>query len=907
MDGGGSAIRGEQVTGVMPSARFRGLARALLDAGAVTAAVAFVASYFPASVMLSPTMTNGGDMGSHYYPAVYLRDVLLPRGQLMGWCPGNYAGYPLFQFYFPMPFLLIAGLSLVVPLTVAFKLVTVLGLVLLPPCAYVSLRLLRVPFPGPALGALASLCFLFMEANSMWGGNIPSTLAGEFSFSIGLALAVLFVGTLRRTMETGRGAAANGVLVAVMGLCHGYTLIWAGLVSLLELVTTRGWWRRFGTLVVIHGLAILLMGFWLVQLLWYAPWTTAFNPTWVLNSWREVLPPILWPATGLAVATTLAGAVVCWWRREPFPRFFGVLWGSILISLFFFGTAHAFHVVDIRFMPFLQLGLCLAGAAGLGWLLSFLPAPEIWPVVGALTTLPFVQSQVSYIPGWIQWNYSGFETKAPWPTLRDLTRHLRGDFRDPRVVYEHSPSNEALGTVRVFENLPLFSGRSTLEGLYMQSSLTTPFVFYLQSEVSKHISCPLPSWGCTRLNLDQGLGHLRMFNVSQFIVRSPEVKELAATHPGLEREVTVGDYDVYRIRDNDPRYVIPLEVAPVLVRTERWKEAAYQWFKRAQPGDPVPVLATDAAGAEDGTFAAVLTELPAELPRQTLSAPPALREELDTDRVVVTGARPGHPILVRISYHPRWTAVTGERIWLAAPNFMLVFPRGERVELQFGAGPALMIGRVLTAMGCVFLLAALVPVGGRRETVAGRVLDGVAGWRPVAGAVARMRGAAEWPEGRRRRVLATGVAAVVCVLGTVAVVNSGSDADSLYRKGQKLYNADRLQEALPYFRDAHRLAPLSATAVHARYFEALVYLRGEQWREAGERFQSLVETFPEAVNAPEALYHVGLCRDRLGDQVGAAEAWQETLRRFPETRWADYARQRLAERGKDAETAAAPG
>ena len=35
----------------------------------------------------------------------------------------------------------------------------------------------------------------------MWGGNIPSTLAGEFSFSLGLALAVLFFGLLRALQQ----------------------------------------------------------------------------------------------------------------------------------------------------------------------------------------------------------------------------------------------------------------------------------------------------------------------------------------------------------------------------------------------------------------------------------------------------------------------------------------------------------------------------------------------------------------------------------------------------------------------------------------------------------------------------------------------------------------------------------
>ncbi len=77
----------------MSCRRLRSLLRVATDAGAVAVAVGFAASYVPASLLFSSTITNGGDMGSHYYPAFYLREVLLPRGQLMGWCLGNYAGY----------------------------------------------------------------------------------------------------------------------------------------------------------------------------------------------------------------------------------------------------------------------------------------------------------------------------------------------------------------------------------------------------------------------------------------------------------------------------------------------------------------------------------------------------------------------------------------------------------------------------------------------------------------------------------------------------------------------------------------------------------------------------------------------------------------------------------------------
>jgi len=109
--------------------------RTLLDAGAVVAALVFIGSYFPAAVMLTSTTTNGGDMGTHYYPAFFLRNVLLPHGSVIGWCPGNYAGYPLFQFYFPLPFILMAALSVATPFPVAFKLITQLGTFLLPVCA----------------------------------------------------------------------------------------------------------------------------------------------------------------------------------------------------------------------------------------------------------------------------------------------------------------------------------------------------------------------------------------------------------------------------------------------------------------------------------------------------------------------------------------------------------------------------------------------------------------------------------------------------------------------------------------------------------------------------------------------------------------------------------------------------
>jgi hypothetical protein len=636
------------------------------------------------------------------------------------------------------------------------------------------------------------------------------------------------------------------------------------------------------------------MAFWLLPMLGYSPWTTAFNVTWLHSSWREVLPPILWPAALLAGGSALVLGGLCIWKREPFPRSVATWWGAIAISLFFYATAYSFHVVDVRFLPFFQLGLGLAAAAGLGLLLARLRAPEVWPVAACLATLPFVQTQVHFIPEWIRWNYSGFEEKAGWPILSELSRRLSGDFRDPRVVYEHSLDHEVLGTVRAFENLPLFSGRSTLEGLYMQSSVTTPFVFYLQSEISKEISCPLPNWGCTRLHLDRGVEHLRMFNVSQFIVRSDEVKQAARRHPGLSREAEVGAYEIYAVRDNAGRYAVPLESAPVLVRARDWKVAAYQWFKRSGPRDPVAVFAEDVSAEEARAFAGDFSDLPSELPRSPLGAPPQLGEQVETDRITLSGCRPGHPVLVRVSYHPRWRATTGERIFLAGPSFMLVIPRGERVELAFEAGPVLGAGRVLTALGGFLALVGIVPAARRRV---GSRVHALAESGALAPLLAPVRRSAAWSEPTRRWLLAGALGVTLLTLGGFVGATLRSNAEDFYREGVELYGDDRLRDSLPFFRETQRLAPLSASAYHARYFEAMVYFREEQWSEAEKRFRTIVESFPEAPNAPEALYHLGLARARLGNHAEAADAWRETVRRFPEVQWAVHARARLAEVG----------
>src|SRR4051812_16796324 len=98
----------------------------LVTVAAVGASAIFIWLQMQPHLLLSSTTPAGGDRGAHVWGPAYLRDPLLPHWRISGWAPDWYNGFPAYQYYFPLPSLLIVGLDVVLPYGVAFKLVTVL-------------------------------------------------------------------------------------------------------------------------------------------------------------------------------------------------------------------------------------------------------------------------------------------------------------------------------------------------------------------------------------------------------------------------------------------------------------------------------------------------------------------------------------------------------------------------------------------------------------------------------------------------------------------------------------------------------------------------------------------------------------------------------------------------------------
>ncbi|MHB2019007.1 MAG: 6-pyruvoyl-tetrahydropterin synthase-related protein [Candidatus Xenobia bacterium] len=818
----------------------------------------------PESILLNTTAT-GGDMASHVYTAWYMKHVMLPDGRVSSWTPGNYAGFPMLQAYFPLTFVLMTWLSVVMPLNVAFKLVSIAGVLLLPVGAYCLLRQLRVPFPGPGLGAVFMVPFLFNCGQTMWGGNLLSTLAGESSYELSLALSLVFLGCLYRGCLENRGIVVNAVLVFLVGFSHGYTLLFVEAMSLYLLLTPNEFLRRLEYLFKVYALGFCLLAFWLVPLLAFTWETVPFDLVWTIRSISEAAPALLVPFLGIGLLATL-GLLI---GKRRLPEL-GLLWFGVLVAGVLFVLAPRIGVVDVRNVPFAQLLLCLMAAIGIAEAVGAVHRMRMdWIVLSLLTvgTLAWVSPTTRDVTSWCRWNFEGCELKPAWALLHAINESLRGSFQDPRVVFEHNEHNDVFGTTRAFESLPLFAHRATLEGVYMQASLSSPFVFYIQSLVSEQQSCPFPEYICSHLDYGRARPRLHLFNVRDIILRTPAAHADISRNPAYRFKARFGTYELWQVADGDNHYVEPLHFQPVAWHGTDFKLAAYQWFRRDDLLERPIVYIPPQGVSPCPVTVSSLDQIPS-IPIDTSGC--EVHEEIRDAEIRIHTNWIGKPLLIKMSYHPDWHVEGAGCIYLISPSFMLIYPEQPDVRLFYGPGRPDQFGAVLTVLGLVILLASAFRL--RLPSLADHVR-----WEP------------------RPQLMGIVVGAVL--LGTVVacVQVYMHEPSRLFLKAIVLKDRACYKEARANFEAVRAAMPTSAMGADSSYYIAITYDNEHRNADALKAFTYVLKAYPDSNWVEEVKYHIGLCLVRLGQRHEGLREFSGIVQQYPRTRWAELASDRIKE------------
>lgn len=777
-------------------------------------------------LLLVANTPTGGDMGAHVLGPAYLRDVLLPSGRVMGWSNYWFAGFPIFYFYFPLPSLIIVGLDVLLPYGVAFKLVTVVGLVSLAPASYFLARSMGFARPVAAIAAAAGGAYAFMETPqpNIFGGTMASSLAGEFSYSWSFAFSLVYLGCLVRAVYGDRRFFPwAGAALALTALCHVIPTIGVVVASLFVVAgkawrpdrfipdpeaagtgTARQgfkrslWWIVAGS----WALGFALAAFWALPLVTRLGYTTDMN--WQpLAGLDELLPLELWPIAVLGVVG-MAAALVRTGRALPLvaltvlpiPAFFllsqgAKLWNGRALPHWFFGL-HFFAGIaagllvarTVRRLParishtwvqsavsflvtVLVLGPNIGGgprdyeaATGLagwaGWrrlsiesLINRISEPDLlilaaglllvvmaairvdfptgkvltFGVVGLFIGAVFVGSVTAgnsgtvehYASGWARWNYQGYEGKKTWSEYEGLMATV-ADLPPGRVQWEANRDLNEYGTPMAPMLYPYWTEGThpSMEGLYFESSVTTPFHFLNAAELSDSPSNPIPGLRYHTGNFERGARHMELFNVAYYVAYTEAAKEKASNHPAFTSRVATEPFVIYTLPESSlvdvamfrpwvfeeppARLVAPLAGIFKEDTETDFVDVALDWY------DDIEML--DQWVVADGPVE--WERVGADLEGTRTPAVGGGRVSdvvLEDHRIAFRTTAVGVPHMVKVSYFPNWTATGALGPWRAAPAFMVVVPTAEQVELRFEDTWVENAGWWLTLGGLVFLAA----------------------------------------------------------------------------------------------------------------------------------------------------------------------------------------------------------
>jgi hypothetical protein len=726
----------------------------------VAAAVVFTFWQLHPSKLLASTTPAGGDMGAHVWAPAYLRDHLLPSLRFTGWTPDWYAGFPAFHYYMVLPSLAIVLLDVVLPYGVAFKLVSISGLLALPVALYLFGRLARLPFPGPALLAAMAVPFLFDRSFSIYGGNVPSTLAGEFAFSISLAFCVVFLGVVLRGLETGRHRGLAALLLGLTVLCHLipaiFALIGAGVAFALRPGRgLRAWW-----LVCVGAVGSLLAAWWALPFWWQRHYMNDMGWEKLEEYWENIFPGDI----GQAISRIVGGAAnngnrgalpgdLTWiivfavvgfglsivLRRRP-GTYIGVL---AIVTAVAFRLAPQSRFWNARLLPFLYLCLfmlaaiavleivnaisvlvakdtkrpsrttlivapavaCVFALAFMGLGLRSLPFGHTNAEDGTYEWLAFKTTDNSYIGSWADWNYSGYEKKPAAPEYFSVISAMRELGDDPehgcgRAMWEYEKELDRFGTPMALMLLPYYTDSciGSMEGLYFEASTTTPYHFLNQSELSTAPSNAQRDLRYQGLNVDLGVQHLQLMGVKYYMAFSEQAVAQAEGNEDLTEVATVpgerGDWHIYEVEDAplvESATSLPAVVTDVPQGGRGWQDMAESWY--LDPSQWDTLLASSGPDAWE---------------RITSGDEPEAREvepvdvtniEQGTSTISFDVSDVGTPVLVKTSYFPNWEVEGAEGPWRVAPNFMVVVPTSEHVELRYGRAPIEWFSWLLTFIG----------------------------------------------------------------------------------------------------------------------------------------------------------------------------------------------------------------
>jgi phosphomannomutase len=555
-------------------------------------------------------------------------------------------------------------------------------------------------------------------------------------------------------MQNGKHRALASVVLACVGLCHILPLFFSigGAIVLMamSLATDRDLNRlRWGIPVLITGGALL--AFWALPFWYRLPYSTNMG----YGKITDYSGSLTWGGRDdWLVLVAVVSFLICLARRNRAGIFFGIMAGASAAA---FVLTPASRLWNARALPFwfLCLYLLLAMAAmeiglvivenirrdhrvntgsSVSVAMVTLVAVMVW-VNFPLHNLPFghftssgeyewlgiKSNDSSFVPDWVAWNYSGYQSsgksreKEYFALVAEMEK-LGGQYGCGRAMWQYEPELDQMGTPDALMLLPYWTHGciGSQEGLYYESSATTPYHFLNAAELSEQPSNPVRGLnypGTSDVQL--GVQHLQMLGVKYFMAETPAIETKADADSDLLLVGTVGPYPVTYTTGNtssvkqrswkiyevlDSELVTPLINQPVVMtgmkthNPQVWLTASESWYLDPSRWDVYEASTGPKSWAR-------VSPTQTTVPHKPLPDVQVSNIKEGNESISFNVDQTGVPVLVKTSYFPNWQVSGASGVYRVTPNLMVVVPTANHVTLTYGYTPVDWIGFIISLLG----------------------------------------------------------------------------------------------------------------------------------------------------------------------------------------------------------------
>ena len=661
---------------------------------------------------------TGGDMGAHIVAIDTFIKEFMPNFQINGWSNDWFGGYPLYYFYFPLPAIITFFLNLIFPFGIAFKIMVVLSIILV---VYSIEKLMRKASNQISIyGATAGLFYVFTESFTIYGGNLASTLAGQFSFGYSLAFANLSIFYLLKSNNNFRFPISS-IFLALCLLSHLIPFIIYSPIYAFYWLSRK---QNFNQKILSISIFLALVSRWSTSLIMNLEYTTNMSYTpfsRIEDLIKKDILPIIFILIGLLITKhknliknkTLNLFELYLIFSSILLYFFvpeGALWNGRLVPFFNLGIIFLFFKaleIFIEDIYLYQQGLnvltllffggtiyCLyifyeKWSANQSYLNVYVPI-ILLIIIFAIINLnnvviqlnmlivSIIFSTISFLPHWLNWNFTGYEGKNDWNQIQSLYTKLE-NLKPGRIMWEPNSDMNKYGTPMTLMTLPYFTKHTSMEGLYFDSSITTPFHFISVSGLAKRPSNPVGGLSYINNKFDQGVDYLYDLGIDYFISYTEEIESKAMSSDRLNFLFSSEPFSVFEVSSSKVELINQdIEVFSKVNKQEGILSSVFRdtnitnFFEKAYEN-----------------FDELDEKRIVEVSNKILIQP-SNNNNLEVTDIRITNRKisfftnnPGELHLIKVSYFPNWSISNGLGPFRTSPSFMSVIPNQEYVEINF--------------------------------------------------------------------------------------------------------------------------------------------------------------------------------------------------------------------------------